>query len=269
MMISSTLILNQICRQVTSKIGPNKSNILSNGLSFPPDITDLLIWEYFLPDFWVWPWNLQQDICLLKTGELHKNDCISVQVHDASCVKTFKPLALGDDHYFVVEFNEGSRSDTREGWELHKQVNWSKVKILNHMRSFVCPVLFTEDLPEPDSELDSDLGPTNEIDFMVMRELTEDDVKMRGIGDFACTRERDKILLEEALDQIILNDQEIELNLLGESREEANDRMSLDGTDVNDVIDSPRPNMEKRSHKCLIWYPRMKGTGSIIFTQRE
>lgn len=221
--IPNGLILNQVCRQVSRKIGDKQSVLTSDGITFPPDIIEILIWE-FLYETWVVPFDLLQDICLLSISGTTDDsrhivdreipDCIStsrltmgnlesdgrvIGQWDVGASRRHNPDVMGNSDYrFITSLSSPSASsvygDEREEMmkEFMGNANMSKVQILNHMRSIECPVLGIKNSPtDPDRGLSESQWETP--DFTEMRELTENE-------------------LDIVLEEIILNDKEMMYN---------------------------------------------------------
>jgi hypothetical protein len=259
-------LLNQICRQVTREINKSPSKLFPEGITLPPDLIEIIVFEYLLPEFWVVPWTLQQDICLLKGNSIYsmppsigRNDfhgewnIVEGQGMRVSTMPEFPVKALNDSHHrFKTSWSSQEASSVYgQGHEeiLKKftdQGNWCKVKILNYMRSVECPVLCTNNTQlhpfcaERCRQVSApDKGSTP--DYMEMRELTEEDVRDRGIGSFEATRKMDQFRLEEVLDEIIVNDVEMRW------------------TDGSYVVGGSGG---------IIWHPTINGNGYITFTTR-
>jgi len=128
---------------------------------------------------------------------------------------------LGKEHITIME-------------NFVEQMNWSKVKILNYMRSIECPVLCTI----PTIPIDGDVEQEGNPDYMEIRELTEEDVRKRGIGSFEETKKKDQMTLVNILDEIIYNNQQ-----------------------------NMGPNGGHPSR--IIWHPTINGKGSITFTDKS
>lgn len=153
------------------------------GYTCPPDLEDKLVFDYLFPELWsvmnMPPWNLQQDICLLRKDE---NGIGIIENYLTSTGVPQDGLGAGD-------FN-------RSVWtEYLKQCDWKPIQIINHLRSVECPILYTCSMP-PLDEL-------NGMDYIEIRELTIDDVIKRGGGSYEATKEQDKKTLSEILDEII------------------------------------------------------------------
>jgi len=153
-------------------------------------------------------------------------------------------------HGFHFEANWSSRDPEEAYGEEHgnvfqkiiDQTNWNKVEILNHIRSIECPVLMIES-----SYTDPDRGNYGESydspDSMEVRELTEEDVRKRGIGSYEETRGMDQIILDETLNQIIRNNLEIE---------------------GGGYSDSDGPG----TANGIIWHPGLNCPGKVTFATR-
>jgi hypothetical protein len=146
------------------------------GNQCPPDIEGKLVFDYLLPELWsvmdLPPWNLQQDICLLRKDE----NGIGIIENDPA--RTTARL----------DFD-------RSVWtEYLRQCNWTAIQILNHLRSVECPILYTCSEPPFDE---------GTVDYVDIREMTEEDVRQRGVGSFEATKEQDKNTLSDKLDEII------------------------------------------------------------------
>jgi len=268
--------------------------VTREGINLPPDLIEIIVFEYLLPEFWVVPWTLQQDICLLKGNTIYSMppsigvcgfhgewNIVEGQGMRVSTMPEFSVKALNDSHHrFKTSWSSQEASSVYgQGHEeiLKKftdQGNWCKVKILNYMRSVECPVLYTQntyDRDEPDymelrepteedvremalnrspaaacgrnmDQIRLDENPCcvwqntydgDGPDYMELRELTEKDVRERGVGSFEATRNMDQIRLEEVLDEII------------------------------------HYSVEEGPAGCgMIWHPAINGNGNITFTTR-
>lgn len=265
-------LLNQVCKQVTRRINKDQSSLTPTGVSLPPDLIEHIVWTYLLPEYWVVPRSLQQDICLLRASPPMEYDCLySMPMPPSVAIEKggggewwtgqlgsalmrdprFLAKALTKSHH-VFQTNwssEGAESIFGKDHEqilktYVKQSNWPKVKILNYMRSVECPVLCVHNSPD-DLDPCHDIGSCETLSHMEMRELTEEDV-IKGGGSFEDTKQRNQLLLEETLDAIISNDQQ----MLGRGHL----WQELGTSDVG-------PN-------GLIWHPMINGRGNITFTSR-
>jgi len=280
--IPNGLILNQVCRQVSRKIGDKQSVLTSDGITFPPDIIEILIWE-FLYETWVVPFDLLQDICLLSisgtTGDsrhiLDRDipDCISTSrstmgnlesdgrvigqwyavggyAGDVGAGRRHNPDVMGkSDYRFITSLSSPPACSVVYGDE-HEEImkefmgnaNLSKVQILNHMRSIECPVLGIKNSPT-----DPDRGLSESQwetpDFMEMRELTENDARHREVGSFEEAKLIDKVRLDSVLDEIILNDKEMMHN-------------------------GYRKTHGAGTHNGIVWNPSINGPGYITIITR-
>jgi hypothetical protein len=152
------------------------------GNQCPPDLEGKLVFDYLFPELWsvmdMPPWNLQQDICLLRKDE----NGIGIIENDPA--RTTARL----------DFD-------RSVWtEYHKQCDWTPIQILNHLRSVECPILYTCTMPPFDE---------GNVDYVEIREMTVEDVRKRGFGSFEATKEQDKNILSDKLDEIIFTMDEI------------------------------------------------------------
>jgi hypothetical protein len=217
-------LLNQICRQVTKEIDGVPSKVCSGGMSLPPDIIHHITFEYLFPqsNLWYVPWDLQQDICLLR--EEGRRSCLSTFItsHQGPLKIEWKlPLKEGeteeDQHFITVSTDirnlektgllhknanpltrnrfqavelEGDSSIraigedySKEIRDLEDRVNLNKVQILNKMRSVECPLLLKDD--HDNIHPGSDMGdyPLESYpDSMVLKEMDEEDLRQRGVG---------------------------------------------------------------------------------------
>ena len=222
--------MNQVCRQVTQKINKGQSSLYPEGLILPSVVEDKIIFEYLLPEHWVVPWNLQQDICLLKDQTIITMPPSTDPSTGVSLASVFHGQwntvqgqglipALETNPVFTVKVLTESHHAFQSVWssrdaatvygpdhatimdKFEERSNWSKVKIVNYMRSVECPIMCT--------------GPTvgkievparAHPDYMEMRELTVADAR---VGAFTATQDLYQDLLESTLDEIIVNDQDL------------------------------------------------------------
>jgi len=125
--------------------------------------------------------------------------------------------------------------------KLKDQANWSKVEILNHIRSIECPVLMDNSSPTFEDDCDRVRESYEFPDSMELRELTEEDFHNRAIGTYEETKAQDQIILEETFDQIIRNNLKIESGGCG----------AWSGTSNG-----------------IIWHPGLNCPGTVTFTTR-
>ena len=265
-MTSTTMILNWVSREVTKKITDKagnqmRSTIHPTGFDLPIDIVEKIFWDYFLPEWrsqQCLPNDFRQDICLLaRTSyppQLRRHRSRSKEV-----ILTL-PLPVGTaegvygdwvyhSHGFHFETSVDSRDPEEVYGEEHKkifqklmdQANWSKVEILNHIRSIECPVLMDNSSPTFEDDCDRVRESYEFPDSMELRELTEEDFHNRAIGTYEETKAQDQIILEETFDQIIRNNLKIESGGCG----------AWSGTSNG-----------------IIWHPGLNCPGTVTFTTR-
>ena len=324
-------LLNQICRQITREINKSQSKLFPDGVILPPDLIDKIVFEYLLPELWYVPLDLQQD-CISTQPSLFGCDyCIhgrwKQRIPTRDAPRIFYPSVLSNSNYHfeicekvdprLPSFEECYGSDSQKIMQKMKdQGNWSKVQILNYMRSIECPVLGNFDekrkaadsncvrycqrvlgIPVQAEEEDRRYIPRHRQfelgfirseprpvlcsedrrpeEFMELRELTEEDVRKRGVGSLEDTKQKDKLLLKITLDEIIRNNQDIDLDLLGESRIEAEEREDAGWRYTTERDRSYHTTFELLSkyengsgNNCIIWHPMINGVGHITFTTR-
>ena len=293
---SSTLILNWISREVSKKIRDNSgcrlSSIHPDGFDLPIDVIEMIFWNHFLPEWryhQVLPVALRQDIYLLSQGLTgHIQDIITTQpisvndegIHGTWLIPTsteprgirwctrsgvgeFVPAVSGKtDYQFGVS---GSSKDPEEVYgsdhtkifqKFMDQTNWSKVDILNHIRSVKCPIL---GLDESGDYMNSTMISSGDCDYMELRELTASDVLKRAsvcssesrhiprkdhsVSLFSMTKQHDKLILTTKLEEIITNNKEME-------------RQGYRRTDGPGTANG------------IIWHPGINCPGKVTFTTR-
>jgi hypothetical protein len=143
-------IINQLFRQKT-------------GTDCPTDIIDKLQFQYLFPELWIIPWNLQQDICLLRK----------------------------DDRGFYYI----GTSEIFQPPHIHK---WSPIQIINHLRSVECPNLYYDtSLFNLREREDIDFLEVREL---ITEDVIKRGGKKES---FLKTKLHDQKLLSQKLDQII------------------------------------------------------------------
>jgi len=280
-----------------------KSAIHPDGFDLPGDVIEKIFWDHFLPEWRsscaVLPNDLRQDICLLSTGFANAQQFGGHEYLQHGDIITTEPMSENDDgihgRWLVREGSEFSFSlpsyspmvSTRTHWhfeaewsskdpeevygkdhtkifqKIMDQANWSKVDILNHIRSVDCPILG----PWLKSYIDFDTVPycslTGLCDSIELRELTGDDVNKRELqilnfptdeekAQAQCplslerlndTKQHDKRILEAKLEEIITNNKDME----------------RDGYRLTDGVGTANG---------IIWHPGINCPGKVTFTTR-
>jgi hypothetical protein len=278
--LSDMSLLNQISRQVTRQIDLQPSKLFPKGISLPPDIIEHIVFEYLLPHHWTVPRNLQQDICLLRDGSggvtngrallgtYRKTDygdihgewfMVSDEEYWAKAREEqgerFRDWAVQEQtrpegppvrtltdskHRFQMAWSFYQQSREKIMDKFVAQANWSKVKILNHMRSVENPVLGMRNSPPNRFRDYAGQSP----DFMEVRELTDEDMVTAGVSPdrFDAVKQANRLSLETTFDEIIRNDQKMLLE------------------DYGHVCGHGEPG----KLNSLTWIPGINGSGGII-----